>query len=231
MTSSGLYNFDPSAAEFVLNAYSRIGLRREQLTAQHLSDAALECNLINTSWSNRGPNLWKTELITQALTEGTATYVLPRRIINFMAVYLTVDQGSGSTYDRILSPLSTFDYASIPNKTTQAPSTSYWWERVPTSQITMWPVPDDTATYTLNLQAIVQIEDVSLPSGTTLNLPFRWLDAFTASLAHRLARIYRPDMEAIRKADADEAWTIAATEDIEYTPMWILPGLARYTNT
>lgn len=230
MTTSGTVAFNPSAGDFLLSAYARIGLRRSQLTTQHLTDAATEANLVQVEMANKQPNLWKSELVTVPLVTGTATYTLTARTISFMAVYLTVDTGdSGSTYDRILAPLSTFEYDAMPNKTTQAPPTSYWFNRQTIPTITMWPVPDDTATYFLNLQSLLQIEDVNVAGGATIDMPYRWLDAFTAKLAHRLARIYRPELEAVRKADADEAWNTAGGEDIEYVPMYILPQVNFYT--
>ena len=59
-------------------------------------------------------------------------------------------------------------------------------------------------------------------------LPTRFFDAITADLAHRLARIYRPALEQARKMDRDEAWSIASTEDTEWVPMYVSPGLSGY---
>jgi hypothetical protein len=59
-------------------------------------------------------------------------------------------------------------------------------------------------------------------------MPYRWLDAFVAGLAHRLARAYKPALEQIRKADADEAWGIAANQDVENLPIYITPALGSY---
>ena len=49
-----------------------------------------------------------------------------------------------------------------------------------------------------------------------------------AGLAHRLARIWQPGVEAQRKADADEAWAIAAAQDTENAPVTIAPRLSSY---
>ncbi len=227
MTTSGTTSFNPGTGSLVVSAFARIGMRPSELVAQHFFDAGNEANLVNVELCSRLPNLWKTELYSVALVAGTATYTLPARLINYMAVYINVDDG-GSAYDRILAPLSTFEYAAQPNKTTQAPPTSFWFERLTTPQMTFWPVPDDSATYTLNIQAMMQIEDASIPGGTTINMPYRFLDCFVAKLAHRLARLYRPEQEALRKADADEAWQVAATEDTEGVPIYIMPGLSSY---
>lgn len=204
----------------MLTAFGRLGIRRTEITAQHLADAENEANLLQVNLSNRQPNLWTDELYTQALTESTATYTLNARLIAIQAAYLTTTSGGVST-DRLLWPYSTFEYAAIPDKTQEGPPTAYWYNRQITPEMTLWPVPDGNATYTLKMRVCRQIQDVSLTSGTTLDLPYRWLDVYVADLAHRLSRIYAPALEQARKADAAEAWANAATEDQERVPLYI----------
>lgn len=235
MTSTATYAFDPASSNLVLVAFGRIGIRRTEITAQHLSDADTEANLLQVKLANRQPNLWKSELFTQVLTPGTATYTLQRRLIAIQSAYLTITSGTGPTavaIDRVIWPLSTSEYAAIPRKTQQAAPTSYWYDRQITPQITLWPVPNapSATTYTLNLRALSQIQDVGLRGGATLDMPYRWLDVFVADLAHRLSRIYAPDKEAARKADAVEAWAEAANEDQERVPLYISPALQGYWN-
>jgi hypothetical protein len=229
MTSSGAYSWAPSVADLTLNAFGRIGIRRTELTQQHLQDAATESNLLQVEFSNRQPNLWKSELYTVSLVQGQATYTLPERMISPMAVYMTTTQnGSSQSFDRILNPISTFEYASLPNKDTQAPPTTYWFNKQIAPQITLWQVPDGSATYTLNLQILSQPEDAKLPGGVTPNFPYRWMDAFTAALAARLSVIYRQDLEDKRKADAERAWQLAARQDEEEVPIYVYPALGNY---
>ena len=229
MTSSGTYNFGPSFGDITLNAFGRIGIRRTELTQQHLQDAAMESNFVQVELSSRQPNLWLSELYEISLVAGQASYSLPSRLISPMAVYMTTTpNGSSQSFDRILNPISTFEWASLPNKDIQAPPTTFWLHRTISPEIFLWQVPDDSATYTLKLRILSQPEDAKIPSGTTPNLPYRWLDCFTASLAARLASIYRQDLEDKRKADAERAWQIAAKEDIEYVPQFIIPALGGY---
>jgi len=211
----------------MLTAFGRIGIRPAEITAQHLSDANNEANLVQVKLGNRQPNLWTDELYTQTLIEGTATYTLPARLIAIQNAYISITSG-GVTTDRVIWPLSTFEYSSIPNKTMEAPPTSYWYNRQITPQMTMWPVPDGSATYVLNLRVCRQIQDASLQSGTTLDLPYRWLDVWVAELAYRLSRIYAPDREAMRKVDAEDAWANAATEDQERVPIYIQGVMQSY---
>ncbi len=211
----------------MLTAFGRIGIRRTEITAQHLADAENEANLLQVTLASKQPNLWTDELYTQTLTASTASYTLNARLIAIQAAYLTTTSGGVST-DRILWPLSTFEYAALPDKTQEAPPNSYWYQRLATPVIYMWPVPDSSATYTLKLRVCRQIQDVSLVSGTTLDLPYRWLDVYVADLAHRLSRIYAPDKEMVRKQDSIDAWANAATEDQEKVPLYIVPQTQSY---
>lgn len=227
MSSSGTYAYGPAASNLMLTAFGRIGIRRTEITAQHLADAENEANLVQVRLANAQPNLWTDELYEQALTAGTSNYTLNARLIAIQAAYVTTTSGGVST-DRIIWPISTFEWSAIPDKTQEGVVTSYWYDRKITPQINLWPVPDDSADFTLKLRVCRQIQDVSLVSGTNLDLPYRWLDVFVADLAHRLSRIYAPDKEMVRKADALEAWTNAATEDQERVPLYIQPQTYSY---
>jgi hypothetical protein len=228
MATTSTYAFNPAGSNLVLSAFSRIGIRRTEITAQHMADAENEANLVQVKLANRQPNLWTDELYTETLVESTATYTLNARLIAIQAAYLTTTSGGVST-DRLIFPYSTFEYSAIPDKTQEGPPTAYWYNRQITPQITMWPVPDGNATYTLKLRVCRQIQDVSLTSGTTLDLPYRWLDVFVADLAHRLSRIYAQQLEPARKADALEAWENAAVEDQERVPMYLgMTGIGTY---
>jgi hypothetical protein len=227
MTSSGTYAFNPPISDVVLSAYSRIQIRRAQLLAEHLTDAAREANYLLIEISNKQPNLWRSELQTISLVQGTATYALPSRTVMVLAAYIRTGSGA-SQNDRLIFPISTYEYASYPNKNAQGFSSVFWFDRQIIPQITLWTVPDESSTYTLLLQTATQIQDANLPAGETADLPNRFLDAFVAGLAYRLARIWKPELEAARKVDAAEAWGIAATQDVEDVAMTIAPGLDSY---
>lgn len=228
MAYSTTYDYAPTVGELVLNAYGRIGLRRTELTQQHLADAANEANLVQVEFSNRIPNLWLAETYDVSLVQDTATYALLPRLIAPMAVYMTVDNNQGDVTDRILSPISTYDYDSLPNKSQSGLPTTYWFDRQITPNITLWPVPDGNATYTLHLRMISQPQDASLPNGIQPQVPYRFFDAFTSALAWRLSVIYAADRAAGLLAMAERAWDIAANNDTELTPIVVAPGIGGY---
>ena len=227
MTSSGTYAFAPSFGSLTLDAFDRLQMPPTSLLVEHLNRAAMETNLLLASWSNLTPNLWKTTLQSIPLAQGTATYTLPSYTTGILAAYVSTTSGSLTT-DRVIMPISTVDYAGIPNKGIQAPPTTYWFKRQIAPQVNVWPVPDSGGPYTLNLQTMIQIQDAALAAGQTPDMPYRWLDAFVAGLAHRLSRTYKPALEAIRKTDAQEAWAIAANQDTEGVPLYVTPMLGAY---
>lgn len=227
MTSSNSYSFSLSNADAVIGAYSRIGVRRTAMLAEHLQDGYRQANLLLSEWSNKQPNLFVSEQQTQLLTAGTATYSLPARSVMILSCFIRTGSGS-SQNDRIIWPVSQYEYAAFPNKNSQGFPSVFWLNRQLTPNVTFYLTPDDTLTYTAYFQIVRQMQDANLASGETPDLPYRFLDAFEAGLAHRLARIYKPELEQARKADAMEAWAVAATQDTENVGLTIAPGLSAY---
>lgn len=229
MTSSGTWSFSVTNGEIVLDAYERCGIIAAQLEQKHFFTARRQLNLMLTSeFSNRGVNLWNVELISQLLTAGTETYTLPARVIMMLDAYRSTDQGTDDQTDIYITPISRDDYAAYPQKQTQGPPNQYWFNRAITPTVTLYPVPDDADTYYLNYYAFVQTEDSNLPAGATPDLPVRWYDAACAGLAMRVSRVYAPAKTKDLKMDYDEAWKLAATEDVENVPVRISPSIGRY---
>lgn len=228
MASSGTYNFSMSNGETVLEAYGRIGVRAPSIRQEHMVDARRATNLLLVEAGNRQVNLWKVDLTSVALANGTAVYTVPSRVVMVLDAWITVNQGQASASDLYITPVSRTEYASFSNKNTPGRPTCYWFDRLIAPTLTMWPVPDSSGPYTLNYYSCVQMQDANLAGGETPDLPYRWLDWFAAGLAHRLSRKYAPSLETLRKADAQEAWTIAATQDVENTPLSLAPSISSY---
>lgn len=227
MATSGTYTFAPSAGDLVQNAYGRIGIRRASLIAEHMTDARIESNLLLVEFANRGVNLWTVDLQTVSLTQGTASYSVPSTTIDVLDAYITTSSGSVTT-DRIINSISRSDYAALPNKSDQGYPTLFWYDRLISPTITLWQVPDANGPYTLNYYRFRQIQDTVLSGGTQPEVPYRWIDAFTAALAARLSRMYAPAQLAEAKIEAERTWQIAANQDTEDAPIYITPGLDTY---
>lgn len=230
MASTSTYAYSPAASNLTLISFGRIGIKRAEITTQHMEDAANEANLLQVDLSNRQPNLWRTEVFEIELEEGVATYDLPVRLVAIQDLYLrTESDGANTETDRILWPMSFLEYDAQANKTTQAPPTSYLINKTMAPSITFWQVPDMDDTYTAHVRLLSQPQDVSLRSGYTLDMPYRFLDVFVSGLAHRLARIYAKELEQARKLDYQEAWAAAAnTDTMDSVGMAISPSFDGY---
>lgn len=227
MTTSGTFSFDPSFAELMLLSFARCGVRRTAIVQEHLQDARLEANLLLSEFANKGPNLWSVSLQTNLLSPGVATYDVPGETVMILDAYIRTSSG-GTDTDRIINPISRTEYASYPNKNQQGIPTVFWFNRQIAPTVTLWQVPDASQTYTLKYYVYTQVQDASLPEGLNLDLPYRFLDAFTSGLAARLAVIYAPDKVPLLQGLADKAWTVAATQDTENTPLYVTPTTSGY---
>ena len=223
---SGTYNFFLSNASIVQQAFARIQIRRAALLAEHMQDALNEFNLMLASLSNLQPNLWSVELVSVPLIQGQGVYSVDPSVVMILDAYISYD--NSTTSDRLIFPISRTEYASYPNKTAEGPPTVFWFDRLVDPSITLWYVPDQTSTYTLNYYAVQQIQDANLPNGEIPGVPYRWLDALVADMAHRMSRIYKPELEDKRSADAQKAFNIASTQDVENVDLVIAPQMENY---
>jgi hypothetical protein len=226
-TYSGTYNFAPTGAEIVLNAFLRCRVHPTEIGAPHLQQAALEINFLQARMTSRMPNLWTIDLQALPLTQGQATYSLPAETLMITDAYVRTGSGQ-QTVDRMIFPISRTEYAAITNKEAQATPNQFWFDRTISPTITFYQTPDGEGPYTVYYYRVRNIQDAVLPNGFNIEVPYVWLDALTAGLAHRLARIYAPDLEQQRKLDAEEAWQVAAGQDVENVNMAIVPGLSGY---
>lgn len=234
MTSSGTYNYSLSNGEAVLAAYERCELRLPSLRQEHMLTARRELNLLFVELANRQVNLWKVEQLSIDMVEGTVTYDVPGRVVMILDAYISLNDGEDDQSDRYVTPISRTEYASYASKNTQGAPTVYWFDRLISPTITLYPVPDDNGPYVLNYYACTQMQDANMAGGETPDIPYRWLDVLVSGLAKRLARTYPPAgvdklaFQAARDKDYAEAWTHAGTQDTENVPFTIAPMISGY---
>lgn len=229
MTTSGVYTYNPSIGEVVLYAFNLCGIRSTALTQEHLNSAKQAMNMMLSTWANRSVNLWKIDKVEVTLVEGQSVYPVEARTIMVLDAYVSTPQSTGLNTDRIIVPISRTEYANYPNKSQQGFPTVFWFDRLIDPTITIWPVPDGSGNpTTLSYYRVMQIEDAQLPGGETLDLPYRWLDAFSSGLAYYLARLWAPERKADLKVDAEEAYQLAAAQDVENTQFYISPQIGGY---
>lgn len=223
MTTSGTYDFNPALGEIVLYAYMNIGIRPAAVLQEHMESARMATNMMLSRWANQGVNLWAVDLITTPLVEGQATYDVDPNTVMILDAYTT----AGGP-DRVIMPISRTEYASYPNKTQQGFPTSFWFDRLISPTVTLWPVPDGNSATTLKYYRVRRIQDANLRNGQQVEIPYLWLEAFADGLAYRLARIWAPQMAVNLKMQADESYQIAAVQNVENTPVYISPMIGGY---
>lgn len=228
MSTSGQYSFNPSLGEIVLFSYNMIGIRPASLLQEHMEAARMAANTLLVSFSNQGVNLWAVDLVTTPLVNDQATYPVDGNTVMILDAYIQSDL-SGANTDRIITPVSRTEYASYPNKAQRGFPTVFWFDRLISPTVTLWPVPyASTGTQYLKYYRVRRLQDSNLQGGEQVEIPYLWLDAFAMGLASRLALIWAPDKIAILKPLADEAYQIAASQNVETAQQYISPMLSGY---
>jgi hypothetical protein len=224
MATSGTTAFNMDLTELVEEAFERCGA--ELRTGYDLRTARRSLNLLFADWANRGINMWTFEQGTIPLVAGTATYDLPANTVDLMEHVIRTGAGSASTQaDLNITRISVSTYATIPNKLQQARPIQVWIERLqPNPRITVWPVPDNTTTYTFVYWRLVRIDDAG-NGVNTMDVPFRFLNCMVAGLAYYLALKIPNAVQRLEvlKAQYDEAWDLASSEDREKAAVRFVP--------
>ena len=228
MASSGTTAFDMDFTEIAEEAWERAG--REMRSGYDLRTARRSMNLLTIEWQNRGLNLWTIDSGTQTLTAGTSQYTLPADTIDLLDHVIRTNAGNTTTQsDLTINRIGVSSYAAIPNKLTQGRPLQVWVERLKTApRINLWPVPDDSQTYTFVYWRLRRVEDAG--NGVeTADMNFRFLPCLVAGLAYHIAMkvpelVTRVDM---LKAAYDEQYNLAAGEDREKTSERFVPRVGR----
>lgn len=227
MTTSGTYTFDPSLGELTLYAFNLAQIRSTSLTQEHMQSARMATNTMLARWSNQGVNLWAVDLITTPVVQGQATYTVDPNTVMILDAYMVTPDG-GSNIDRIIMPVSRSEYATYPNKDQQGFPTVYWFDRLLSPTVTLWPVPDGVSTSALKYYRVRRLQDAEFAGGQTVEIPYLWLEAFAFGLAYRLALVWNPQSAGVLKAEAKEAYDIAAEQNIEQASQFISPQIFGY---
>ena len=141
---------------------------------------------------------------------------------------MRIDDGMSDPIDRIILPISRSEYASYPNKEQQGFTTTYWFDRLLSPTVTLWPVPDGNSAQYLKYYRVRQLQDSNLQNGQQVEIPYLWMEAFAYGLAQRLAQIWAPPLVAQLKPLADEAYDIASRQNVETAQQFISPVISGY---
>jgi hypothetical protein len=228
MATSGTYTFNPGLGELTLYAFNLIGVRNTAVLQEHMESARMASNMMLARWSNQGVNLWAVDLVTTSLVTNQKTYSVDANTVMILDAYVT-DQNSGANIDRIILPVSRTEYASYPNKDQQGFPTVFWFDRLLSPTVTLWPVPNtDNGPSELKYYRVRRLQDSNLQNGQQVEIPYLWLEAFAYGLAQRLATIWAPDKVMMMKPMADESYQIAADQNVEQAQQYISPMISGY---
>lgn len=226
MATTGTYTFQPALADLTLHAFNLCGIRPAALTQEHMQSALIAANLMQAEWAAQGVNLWKVELVTVPLTQGTATYSVDPSVIVILDGYITVGTGAAAT-DRYILPISRTEYASYANKTMQGFPTVYWLDRLQQPTVTLWPVPDGNEV-SFNYYAVQQLFDAGLANAAQPDIQYYFLKAYTYGLGAELSLVWAPEKYQLLKAEALGAFNIAAEQNVETNDVFFSPTLSQY---
>ena len=233
-TDTQAFNLDLN--NLVEEAFERCG--QELRSGYDMRTARRSLNLLTMEWANRGINMWTVEQgqITLAYTSPTPTitYDLPVDTVDLLDHVIRTGTYQNQT-DITISRISESTYATIPNKNAVGRPIQVWIQRrsgatnsagveVP-PRIHVWPTPDNSQTYTFVYWRLRRIQD----AGNGINgqdIPFRFMPCMVAGLAFQLS-MKLPNIDPTRiamlKAEYNEQWDLASSEDREKAPVRYVP--------
>lgn len=224
MATSGTASFAMDLTEIVEEAFERAG--SEMRSGYDLRTARRSLNLLFADWANRGINMWTIDSGTIPLVAGTATYDLPADTVDLLEHVVRTGAGSASTQaDLTLTRISVSTYATLPNKlSTGRPIQIYVDRAAAIPQVTVWPIPDGSTTYSLVYWRLRRMQDAG-GGVNTMDVPFRFLPALVAGLAYYLALKVPGGAERLEmlKSQYDEVWQLAAYEDHDKAAIRFVP--------
>jgi hypothetical protein len=221
MTTSSSTDFEPNVAEFIEEAFERCGL--ELRTGYDLKTAKRSINIMLAEWANRGLNQWTIEQTTQTVTEGTTNYSLNSNVIDILDMVVRRTVNTTQT-DISLSRLSRSQYINIPNKTTKARPSQFFFDKLTTPVIKIWPAPENS-TDILVFNKIVRMDDADKATNT-MDMPFRFYPCFAAGLAYYISMKRSPERSAMLKQAYEEEFERAMSQDEDRASFRIRPYLS-----
>jgi hypothetical protein len=144
---------------------------------------------------------------------------------------MSVSLISGFT-DLVMSRLNRDDYMALPNKTFEGtPSLQYFFNRQMLPTMTLWPVPS-VETHCLALVIHRQIQDVGDSLTATIEVPDRWLDAFSwnhaAMCAVETPAVAQDRINLVQQQSVQSLMN-AESEERDSAPIYITPNITVYT--
>jgi hypothetical protein len=174
--------------------------------------------------------MWTIDEGSVVLVPGQSTYDIPADTIDLMDMVIRTGTNQNQT-DINISRISEPTYATIPNKNVQGRPIQVWIQRLRDNpKITVWPIPDQSQSYTFVYWRLRRIQDAGSGGTKTMDIPFRFLNCMVAGLTYYLSMKIAsvdPGRRAELKMDYEQQLDLASSEDREKAPIRFVPRIGR----
>ncbi len=227
MASTGSFLFDPNLAVICDEAVERAGMNLQEITGTHIISIRRSAGFLLSSWSNRGHRQWTFEQIEHTVAVNEVSFDLP---VGTIEVQTAVVRRNG--VDTEIYPISREDYLILHDKNLIGRPDRYFVDRrrdtdigVNQVQVFFWLAGENT-TDILIFNVYKQIQDVG-NAQNTLDIPFRFQEAFVAELAAKVALKYNEAKFPGLQGLADKEWVLAHDEDRDTAPLVVSANYSR----
>ena len=228
MATTGTYISDPNLAAYADEAVERSGLDLQEIVAQHLISIRRSVGFILSRWSNKGHRQWTFEQVVHNTAIDENTFGLPVGTIDVQTVVLR-----RNGVDTEMYPISRSDYLIIHDKNLNGRPDRYFIDRrrdtpgdVLPVQMFYW-LSGENITDQIIVNVYKQIQDPG-NAQNTLDIPFRFQEAFVAALAAKLAQKYKPERFTDLVTESEVLFKEADDEDHESAPMVLSVNYDRF---
>ena len=183
-------------------------------------------------WANRGLNQWTIAQKTVDMVASTAVYNIDSTNatapIDVLDVFIRETIGTETT-DIPLSRLSRAEYSHITTKTSTGKPNQFFVDKQITPTISVWPVPDKSATYTIYMNVLTRMDDADAATNT-LEVPFRFYPCLAAGLAYYISMKRAPQLTGQLKTIYEDEFNRALSTDEDRTSFKVAPNLRNYNS-
>lgn len=228
MATTGTYITDPNLAAYTAEAAERGGLDPKAIEADHIVSIRRSVGFLLSRWSNLGVRQWTftQDLHTVAVDENE--YDLP---VGTIDVQMVVLRRNG--VDTQMYPISREDYTLLHDKNLTGRPDRYFIDRrrgTPGDSVPVrmfyWQSGENT-TDIIVADVFRQMEDGG-DAQNTLDIPFRFQEAFVADLSARIAQKFKPERWPDLIAASEAMWAEAKREDRDAAPLVISATYDRF---
>ena len=229
MATTGTFITDPQLATYTDEAAERGGLDPKAIESDHIVSIRRSVGFILSRWSNLGFRQWTfSQNVHTIATVGENVFDLPEGAIDVQMVVLR-----RNGVDTQMYPISREDYTLLHDKDLVGRPDRYFIDRrrdTPGDSVPIrmffW-LAGENLTDQIISDVYFQIEDGGVAQNT-LDIPFRFQEAFVCALAARIAQKYKPERYPGLRQDAEQCFQEAKDEDRDSAPLVISANYDRF---